>query len=119
MIEMRDTDESVANSNRWLVVIISVAFAVSATFWHFGAAGRGKIAGMFVCVSMYLIRSKWNLRPHLWFWVIASLVSTVHIALIFGIQWSNRSYPTVALLPAAIVDWAVWYSVVRLGENFM
>jgi hypothetical protein len=67
------------------------------------ASGRGRAAAICAFVILLCARIFWSLRRHVLFWVALMIVALLHIPLILRIEWGNRNYPGVALLPLAFL----------------
>lgn len=85
-----------------------------------GDPGRGRAAGICAGVIVTTVRSTWNLRKHLWFWVTVAILTVLHAALVLFVAWSSSTaYTGLALLPVAVLDYGIVYGCIKLAEKVM
>jgi hypothetical protein len=88
-------------------------------FWFLGGLGTG--IGAWVCFTFVLlvVRIRWDLRRHVWFWITITLAFLLQIPLLLEIPWNDRNLTWFILLPVAALDYAVVYGCVRLIEKLV
>jgi hypothetical protein len=100
---------------------ILLAFCASPFYFLFlflGDSGRGRAAAICAFVILLCAKIFWSLRGHVLFWVALTIVTLCHIPPILLIQWGNRNYPGVAMLPLAFLDFCIVYGALKLVEKF-
>jgi hypothetical protein len=77
--------------------------------------------GAWICLTfvMLVVRIRWDLRRHVWFWITIGLTLLLQIPLVLVIPWNDRNLTWFILLPVAILDYAVVYGCVRFVEKLM
>jgi hypothetical protein len=66
---------------------------------------------------MLVIITRWDLRKHVWFWVVIILAAFVQVPLVLFIPWKNRNLTGISLLPVAVLDYVIVYGCVKLAEK--
>lgn len=65
------------------------------------------------------IKIRWDLRKHLWFWVIIAFILVLHVPLVFVVRWPQGKLPTLFYtMPVGIVDLLITLGAVGLAEKF-
>ena len=77
--------------------------------------------GAWICFTfvMLVVRIRWDLRRHAWFWITIVLALLLQIPLVLVIPWNNTNLTWITLLPVAVLDYAVVYGCVKLVEKMM
>jgi hypothetical protein len=117
---MSEEDPKQALDNLSKKTAILLALCASPFFYLFvclGDPGRGRAAAICAFVILLCARIFWSLRRHVLFWVALMIVALLHIPLILRIEWGNRNYPGVALLPLAFLDFCIVYGALKLVEK--
>lgn len=117
MKELNNNQAPDVFTRKWLLIVIVCSMPLFFLFAFRGDPGRGRAAGISAAVCMTAIRACWNLRKHVWFWPIAAVLIALHVLLVFRIPWTDKSYPGYTLLPIAVVDYAMVYGCIKLGEK--
>jgi hypothetical protein len=88
-------------------------------FWILYSLGTG--IGAWICFTFVLlvVRIRWDLRRHAWFWITIALALLLQIPLVLLIPWNSRNLTWIILLPVAALDYSVVYGCVRLAEKLM
>ena len=88
-------------------------------FIHWGKEDMGR--SVFIVLGMILlaIRIRWDLRRHVWFWVVIVLLLGLHVPLFFVVQWPHGWLPAVGLLPIGLADCLIILSAVHIVEKFI
>jgi len=92
---------------------ILIVFAILGRVWiGFGA---------WICsgLVMLVVRARWDLRRHIWFWMIIIFGELLQIPIVFLMPWSNRSLTWFSFLPVAVLDYGIIFGCVRLVEKMM
>ena len=92
---------------------ILIVFAILGKVWMgFGA---------WICsgLVMLVVRARWDLRKHIWFWVTIVSCELLQIPIILLIPWNNRSLTWFSFLPVAVLDYGMVYGCVRLVEKML
>ena len=82
-------------------------------------ADTGLTACIILGMIMLAIKIRWNLRKHLWFWVVIVFVLALHVPLVFMVQWPQGKVPTLFYtMPIGIADFLIILAAVGLAEKF-
>jgi hypothetical protein len=75
--------------------------------------------GAWICAGVVLlvVRQRWDLRRHFWFWIIVALAVLVQIPVVLLIPWENRSLTGISLLPVGVLDYGLMYGCIKLTEK--
>ncbi len=100
-----------------MVLLISLPFLFVLTALGYPAMGRAAAISVAAIVTTAIIC--WDSRRHLWFWITLSILILLHVPLILFVPWSNNNYPGVALLPQALLDFAITCGCINLVAKLM
>jgi hypothetical protein len=103
----------------WGLIGASVAVPVLFIVKHFSGDGEGIVAAASSFTMVVSVRTFWRLRKQIWYWLIIAFLVAIHILLLLVVPWPNSSIPAPALLPVGLVDFAVVYGCIKLGEKIM
>ena len=82
-------------------------------------ADMGLAACIVLGMVMLAIKLRWDLRKHLWFWVVIGFILALHIPLVRIVRWPQGNVPTLFYtMPVGIADFLIILGAVRLGEQF-
>jgi hypothetical protein len=88
-------------------------------FIYLGKADMGLTVFIVLGVSIVAIKIQWNLRKHLWFWLIIVFIFALHVPLFFIIRWPQGNVPGLFYgLPFGLVDFLIISGALRLAEKF-
>ena len=88
-------------------------------FIYLGKADMGLTVFIVLGVSIVAIKIRWNLRKHLWFWLIIVSIFALHIPLFFIVRWPQGKVPGLFYgLPFGLVDFLIISGALRLAEKF-
>ena len=82
--------------------------------WQRGL-GAWSCAGIVILVA----RARWDLKDRSWFWVTIVVMGVLQIPLVRYVPWSNTNLSYASLLPVGLLDYAIVYGCVMLGEKVM
>lgn len=119
MTEPTDNQSPEVFTRKWLLIVIVCSLPIFFLFAFLGDPGRGRAAGISAAVGMTAIRACWNLRRHVWFWIVVAVMAAVHVFLVVSISWTDKSYPGYTLLPFAAADYGVMYGIFKLAEKML
>ena len=88
-------------------------------FTYIGKTDLGLSVGMCLGMNTLAVGICWDLRRHLWFWVVVGVVLVLHMPLILLIQWPHEWVPRIALLPIGLADMLITIGVVRFVQRFI
>jgi uncharacterized membrane protein YjgN (DUF898 family) len=66
-----------------------------------------------------VIRLKWALRAHAWFWIAIAAVGISHIALVLFIPWPAAWMPVVLMTGISTIDFLFILWVIAVVERLM
>lgn len=90
---------------------ILIVFAVLGKIWlGFGA---------WMCTGLVLlvVRVRWDLRKHAWFWATIIFAELLQMPLVVLLPWNDRSFTWIIFLPVAALDYGLVYVCVKWIEK--
>lgn len=102
-------------------VYISVLYALPVVllFVLLGKWEMGVGAGVCSSLVIQVIRTRWGLRKHVWFWIAVGFACLLQAPIVVMIPWGDRSLTAMKLLPVAALDYGAVYGLVKLAEMLM
>lgn len=88
-------------------------------FLLFCFLGKWEIGiGAWICAGLVIlvVRQRWDLRRHFWFWMVVALAILLQIPVVLLIPWNNRSLTGISLLPVGLLDYGLVYGCIKLVE---
>jgi hypothetical protein len=78
--------------------------------------------GLTVCIVLGMVilavKIRWNLRKHVWFWVVIILVLALHVPLFSMVRWPQGNVPTLFYtMPLGIADFLIISGALRFAEK--
>jgi len=104
---------------KWVMLIALFSSPAFLLLLYYGYPGKGKVASDFVGVIMFAIRARWELRKYTWFWLTAATIFALHLPIVWFVPWPNERYPNIALLPLALLDYAVVRGCIKVVEKLI
>lgn len=92
---------------------ILIVFAILGKIWiGFGA---------WICSGLVIlvVRTRWDLRMHVWFWITIVFAELIQTPIVLLIPWNDRSLTWITFLPVAVLDYYLVYGCVRLVEKML
>jgi hypothetical protein len=96
---------------------ILLAVAVFFMFAYLGEPGRGRAAAISAGVLTMAVGASWDLKQEVWYWATVALLAVCHVPVILLVPWTDKSYPGLELLPAAMLDFVIIIAAIRLVEK--
>jgi hypothetical protein len=98
-------------------IALLFALPVLLVFLFFGKWEMG--IGAWICggLVMLVLKTRWDLRGSLWFWMSIGVALLVQVPIVLLIPWGNRGLTGISLLPVAVVDYGLVYGCVKLAEK--
>jgi len=99
-----------------------VAF-LAPVFFLFVFLGNADMA-LTVCIVLGMvilaIKIRWNLRKHVWFWLVIVFILALHIPLFSMVGWPPGKLPTIFYtMPLGIADFLIISGGLGLAEKFL
>jgi hypothetical protein len=89
-------------------------------FDHFGRFDLGVNVFLCLCVNVLVVRTRWELKKYVWFWVVMAVVLALESPIVVRVQWPAHQWvPAVSLLPIALATYLFGMGAVNLVEHFM
>lgn len=75
--------------------------------------------GAWICFGLValVIRTRWDLRKRVWFWIVIVVAAFLQMPIIFLIPWQDRNMTGISLLPVVVVDYGFIYGSIKLIER--
>jgi hypothetical protein len=114
----RDPREETAFTQYTGLKIGAVLMPMLLLFIYFGKADMGLTLFIVLGVSIVAIKIRWNLRKHVWFWVIIAVIFALHVPLFFMIRWTHGNVPGIFYgLPFGLIDFVIISEGLALAEK--
>ena len=115
----RDQHASKYSDNKWTLIAFLAGVTLFILFVRLGEPGKGRAAGVAAGMLVITVRTRWDLRKHVWFWAVIVVLTAAHVPVILRVHWPFMTMPAVSLLPFAMLDWAIMYGFIKLVEKVM
>ncbi len=87
---------------------------------HLGKCDLGMNICFCLFVNAIVVRTRWELKKYVWFWVVIVTVVAMELPIVFTVKWPEHQWvPAVALLPIALAGYLFAMGVIKLAEHFM
>ena len=106
-------------SPRWAMLAMLCTLPILVLFAYLGEIRRGETAWFCTGMIVLAIRTCWDLRKHVWFWMTVAIVILLHVPLVLFFPWTTKNYPGISLLPVGFLDYAIVYGCIKLAEKVM
>jgi hypothetical protein len=104
----------------WRGTIIGICILpVFALFIHFGGEDLALPACTYLGMIALAIALSWNLRTHVWFWIIIALILALHVILLLKVPWPHFTINRITLLPFGVADLVVILGIIKFVEKFI
>jgi hypothetical protein len=99
--------------------VIAVVAASPVFFWFAirGYPAKGRAAALSAAFVMLVIRFTWHLKNRVWFWATIACFACLHAGIVSLVDWQEKSYPGLTLLPIGMADFLVMYGIIKLFEK--
>jgi hypothetical protein len=116
----RDPRESKELTDYTGLKIGAVLMPILLLFIYLGKADIGLTVFIVLGVMTVAIKIRWNLRKHVWFWVIVVLILALHVPLFFIIRWPQGKVPGLFYgLPFGLIDFLIISGILGSAEKFL
>jgi len=112
----------VETSRSWKTLpwVIAAAVVTSPLFFFFEQRNEpevGRAAWMCALVFVVVVKIRWELRTHSWFWLTLAGLAALHVPLILLIPWTASWIPAFGIWPVAVLDCAIILGCIALVER--
>lgn len=115
----RDPREEKAFTDYTGLKVGAILMPILLLFIYFGKADMGLTLYIVSVACIGAIKIRWNLRKHIWFWLIIVFIFALHVPLFFIIRWPQGKVPGLFYgLPFGLADFLIISGALRLAENF-
>jgi hypothetical protein len=101
----------------WAIGNAIAVFPIVLLFHYLGKPTSGYPAALFVSLLGMVIRVRWELSRHAWFWMTVVAIIVIHAPLIWLVPWTSKWVPAFLIAPFCIVDALVILGIVNLVEK--
>ncbi len=70
-------------------------------------------------VNTVAIAKFWDLKRHVWFWMVILLITTFNVSLAIFVHWPRIAMTRLTLLPIGVAYYCLTVGVVRLVEKIV
>lgn len=92
-----------------LGILIGITFIVIAST---GQEGKARAITTSMVALSFVFRVSWPVRKKPWFLLTMAVIAFVHLAAIFGINWSNEHYGGPTMFPIMFLDTLAIFAIV-------
>jgi len=112
--EGKDAPRKLTAKSAYIALLYAVPIFILFCFlgkWEMGI-------GAWICSGLVflVIRTRWDLRKHVWFWIAVAFGFVLQAPIVLLIPWGNRNLTGISLLPVAVLDYGLVYGCVKLAE---
>jgi hypothetical protein len=87
-------------------------------FVFLGNADMGLTVCIVLLVTMVVIKIRWNLRKHVWFWAVIVFILALHVPLFLIVRWPQGKTPTIFYtMPLGIADFLIISGALGVAEK--
>jgi len=87
-------------------------------FIYLGKADMGLTVFIVLAMIMFAVKTRWNLKKHVWFWATIVFILALHVPLVFIVRWPHGNVPTIFYaMPIGIADFFIILGAVGLAEK--
>lgn len=106
-------------TRKWAALSMLCLSPIPLVFVCFGQYQTG--VGAWVCSGIVTMaaRVRWDLRNHIWYWVVLAFGVLLQVPLIVLIPWTNGKLNYFNALPIAVLDYLVLYGCIKLVEKLL
>jgi hypothetical protein len=104
---------------KWVMLIALFSSPAFFLLFYYGYPGKGKVASAFVGMILFAIRARWGLRKYMWFWLTVAIIFALHLPIVWYVPWPDERYPNIALLPLALLDYALVRGCIKVVEKLI
>jgi hypothetical protein len=102
----------------WAITILGITSPLFFLFDSLGKPGNGRAAWIGAGIILIVMKVRWELRKHTWFWITMLFVLLMHVPLIVFVPWTSRWLPAQGLTAIAVADMAVILGCLHLVEKW-
>lgn len=99
--------------------ICALLIPVFLLFVYLGKADVGLVVVIVVGVMTLAIRLRWNLRRHVWFWLLIVFILALHVPLFLVIRWPQESPTLTYTMPFGLLDFLIISGTLCLAEKLL
>ncbi len=66
-----------------------------------------------------VIRFKWKLRRHTWFWITIAVIAVLHVLWVLFVPWTTKWIPVFVYIGIATADFVLILWILLVVEKFM
>lgn len=101
--------------------VVAVLAASPVFFWFAirGYPARGRAAALSAAFLIVVVLFTWYLKKHVWFWATIACLACLHAVILSLVDWQEKSYPGLTLLPIGMADFCLMYGIIKLLEKFI
>jgi hypothetical protein len=118
---MADSDKrsTASISKKWALLVAVCTVPLFFVFAYFGDPGRGQAACVCAVSITFAASFFWEPRTSIWYWATLAVIVLLHTPVILLVPWPMKQLSYIALLPAAVVDFAVVHGSLRLVRRLI
>lgn len=77
--------------------------------------------GAWICCGLVVlvVRTRWDLRRHLWFWLVIIFAGLLQMPIVLWMPWNDKNLTWITFLPVAALDYVLVYGGIRIVEKMM
>jgi hypothetical protein len=103
----------------WYMAAGICLLPIYAIFAVLGEPGKGTAGICFGGAMIVILRLRWGLKSHLWFWGVVSLIALWQVSMVIFIPWPKKNYTLPIVLPVGILDALAMSSLIQWAAKKM
>ena len=106
-----------AFTRKWAAIFMAASFPVAVIVSSLKGIDKG--VGAWICTGILLgaARSRWDLRNHVWYWIVVALGGALQTLFVLVVPWGEKYRSYIAYLPVACLDYGIVYGALLLFER--
>jgi hypothetical protein len=104
---------------KWAYVALLCSSPMLFVFTYLGNFYEGIGATGCSVLILMVIRTRWDLRKHAWFWITIFFAVLLQVPIVLLIPWKNKTLTGISVLPIVLLDYGIVWGCVKLAEKVM
>lgn len=102
---------------KWAYIALLCSSPILFLFAYLGNFYEGVGATGCSVLILIVIRTRWDLRKHSWFWITIVFAVLLQVPIILLVPWKNRNLTGISILPIVLLDYGIVWGCIKLVEK--
>jgi hypothetical protein len=118
--ELEENQPKKQEPTDWRGTIIGLCMLpMFALFMHFGREDLALPSVTYLGMTALAVALRWNLRKHVWFWMVIGLVLALHVVLLLKVPWPKFTVNRITLLPFGVADLLLVLGIIQFVKTII